>query len=151
MAIAKMDDYFRLVRRFPLVPIRNDKHLTEAGRMVSELARRYDQLTPGESDYFEVLTDLIGTYEKEHDIFPAEKMAPAEALEHLMGEHGLSQHELARLTGISRTVLTEFLNGKRGLSKESALKLAQHFKVAMELFLVDADRRRGQHRVLLQH
>ena len=52
------DLYFELIRRFPLRPIRSDKELNAAVKMVDSLLDRKD-LASEEEDYLEVLGDLI--------------------------------------------------------------------------------------------
>jgi HTH-type transcriptional regulator/antitoxin HigA len=54
-----------LVVRFPLRHIRSDEELAQATKIVLELEKR-DDLTEGETDYFDVLTDMIEAYENVH-------------------------------------------------------------------------------------
>lgn len=84
MAAKVRDDYWNLVHRLPLVPIRNKAHLHEASRMVTELATRVDKLRDDEREYFSVLVDLMAAYEKAHKSVRREKMTPAEALKALL-------------------------------------------------------------------
>jgi HTH-type transcriptional regulator/antitoxin HigA len=62
-------------------------------------------------------------------------MTPQRALESLMEDNNLSQSELARRLEAPQSVISEFLSGKRGLSRKLVIKLADHFKVSPELFL----------------
>jgi antitoxin HigA-1 len=48
---------------------------------------------------------------------------------------GLSQEALARELGISRRRINELVNGRRGLTADTALRLAQYFKTGPELWL----------------
>jgi antitoxin HigA-1 len=48
---------------------------------------------------------------------------------------GLSQDALARELGISRRRINELVNGRRGLTADTALRLAQYFKTGPELWL----------------
>jgi len=52
-----------------------------------------------------------------------------------MEDNQLSQSELAMKLEAQQSVISEFLSGKRGLSKALVLKLADYFKVSPELFL----------------
>ena len=47
----------------------------------------------------------------------------------------LSQEALARELGISRRRINEIVNGRRGLTADTALRLARYFKTGPELWL----------------
>jgi hypothetical protein len=57
--------YMSLVARFPLRPIRSDCDLDRAAKIANALAIR-DDLTLGETDYLDVLTDMIEKNEATH-------------------------------------------------------------------------------------
>ncbi len=126
------EKYMNLVRRFPLIPIRNKSHLHLAAKIVDELSDRLEDLYIDERQYFDVLCDLIKHYES--SIYSRAKLTPSEALKFLMKENKL---KLTDLTPIVRhkSHLSAFLNDKRGLSKANAVRLANHFKVSPALFL----------------
>jgi antitoxin component HigA of HigAB toxin-antitoxin module len=66
MATAINDEnkaYSRLIKRFPLRPIRDDKQNEQAAEICNMLIDRGDSLSQAERDYLEVLTDLIAKYE----------------------------------------------------------------------------------------
>jgi addiction module HigA family antidote len=46
---------------------------------------------------------------------------------HFLRPSGMTQGELARLLGVSRRRVNELLNGRRGISPDTALRLAVHF------------------------
>lgn len=48
---------------------------------------------------------------------------------------GLSQDALAKALGISRRRVNEIVNGRRGLTPDTALRLARHFGTGPELWL----------------
>jgi len=54
---AERDRYFKLVRKFPLRPLRSDKELSAAIKVIDSLIVRGD-LDSGEQDYLDVLTDI---------------------------------------------------------------------------------------------
>ena len=66
MAIVKttagQDLYIELIHRFPLRRLRSDAQLDEAIAIIDELVTR-DDLTPGETDYLDVLSNLVHRYE----------------------------------------------------------------------------------------
>lgn len=46
---------------------------------------------------------------------------------HFLAPSGMTQGELARLLGVSRRRVNELLMGRRGVSPDTALRLAGHF------------------------
>ena len=67
--------YLKLIRRFPLRPIRSDADLDRAIAMVDALAARIKDLTPDERDYLDVLADLVEKYET--DAIPNPRLTPS--------------------------------------------------------------------------
>jgi HTH-type transcriptional regulator / antitoxin HigA len=127
-------EYLALIKRFPLRPIRDEAMLDLASDLFSELVLKAESRTPDESDYLTILGKLIREYEDAHKAMPP-RMTPQRALESLMEDNDLSQSELARQLEAPQSVISEFLAGKRGLSKTLVLKLSDRFKVSPELFL----------------
>jgi HTH-type transcriptional regulator/antitoxin HigA len=127
-------DYIKLTKRLPLVSIRNDAHLREAGAILIELSGK--DMTVGERDYFRVLSNLVGVYEDKR--FPIPAITPVEAFQFLMEENGLSRAEMGEIIGSRQNRVTEILNGKRELSKEQIARLSARFRVSANLFLPPA-------------
>ena len=118
--------YITLIRRFPLRPIRTDAELAAASDMIDELTVR-DDLASTEADYLDVLGDLVEKYESEHVEMP--HVSDAAMLRSLMDEQGVSQADVVRGTGISKTVLSLVLNGKRDLTREHIKALSKYLGV----------------------
>lgn len=133
-AVHISEEYLALIKRFPLRPIREEDMLDLASDIFSELVMKAERRTSDESDYLAILGKLIREYEEAHKAELA-RMTPQRALESLMEDNRLSQSELARNLEAPQSVISEFLAGKRGLSKTLVLKLADYFKVSPELFL----------------
>ncbi|MGC8641960.1 MAG: helix-turn-helix domain-containing protein [Isosphaeraceae bacterium] len=125
------DTYFKLVRRFPLVPIRDDDHLDEALEVIAGLLKQ--DLDEGGQAYQDVLTDLVEAYENKHVLIP--DASEAKVLRELMRANALSQQALAKKVGISQSTLSAVLNGGRTLTKTQVIKLAQFFHVSPAAFL----------------
>lgn len=83
------------------------------------------------ADVLDYLADQVAAYENEH--FPIPEAEPKEMLRFLMDQHGLKQEDLADCAPQSR--ISDLLNGRRGISKEIAKKLARRFNVSAALFL----------------
>lgn len=125
------DVYLNLARRFPLRRISSEDELDQAIAIIDALTSRSD-LTRGERDYLDVLSDLVHRYETtEHPIAPA---TDAEVLRYLMDARGLNQVQLAAETGITVSTLSEVLSEKRGLSKGNIGTLSRFFHVSPAVF-----------------
>jgi HTH-type transcriptional regulator / antitoxin HigA len=129
------DDYLELVKRFPLVPLRSEAQYRTAARVLDELLR-IDQtkLTPGQSDYLIVLTDLIERYETEHHHIELSQLSGLDSLRFLLAENQMCGSDLGRLLG-NRQLGAAILRGERELSKEHIRKLCDRFKVSADLFV----------------
>jgi HTH-type transcriptional regulator/antitoxin HigA len=99
---------------------------------LEELELRYDELSPEEREYAELLTVLIEAFEDA--AYPLEGSTPDSRLRSLMEEHGLRQRDLLHVFG-SRGIASEVVSGKRAISKAQAKKLAGIFHVPADLFL----------------
>jgi HTH-type transcriptional regulator/antitoxin HigA len=121
-----------LVQRFPLRPIRTDHELESAFSIIDELTDR-DDLSEAESDYLEVLGDLVQKYEDEHVAMPL--VSDSEMLHSLMEETGSKQADVVRGTGISKTVISLVLSGKRSLTREHIEALSRYFEVNPASFM----------------
>lgn len=128
--------YDRLIKRFPLRPIRDDKQNEQAAEIYDKLIDRSDSLSPAERDYLEVLTDLIAKYESKWDDECAE-MSPRELVAYLMEQNNLAQKDLVPEFG-SPSRVSEFLKGERRLSLEQAKRLADRFRLNIAA-LIDKD------------
>ncbi len=129
------DSYLELVKRFPLVPIKNERHYDEAAAFLKKLAIRAEgSLDRGEADYLDALTMFVEEYQNKHHRIVAAEMGPIEALKYLMEESGTSTAELGRILGNS-SLASQVLKGRRELSKANILALANHFHVEAGLFL----------------
>jgi HTH-type transcriptional regulator / antitoxin HigA len=121
-----------LIKRLPLRPIRTDAELDMAAVVIDELTDR-DDLSPAESDYLDVLGDLVEKFENEHVELP--HVSDGAMLGSLMEEKGVSQADVVRGTGISKTVLSLVRSGKRDLTRDHIKALSKYFDVDPAVFL----------------
>lgn len=84
-------------------------------------------------DELELLTVLIEKYDEEHATLDAE-VDPIELLKSFMDEAGMKAVDMVSLLDVSKGLVSDILNYKKGLSKEIIRKLAEHFKVRQEVF-----------------
>ena len=125
-------EYLNLVEKFPLVPIRSKTQHT-AALAASDPLFSGKKLTRAESDYFDVLIQLIKKYEDEHT--QRVSITPQEALEYLMEMNDLTQTDIGHISGMQKSHVSEFLSGKRQLPKRATAKLGARFKVDPMLFI----------------
>jgi HTH-type transcriptional regulator/antitoxin HigA len=131
-ASPERDHYLKLIRRFPLRPIRSDEGLTQAIEVIDSLIIRGD-LDSGEQDYLDVLTDLVAKYEA--DEHPMPPVSDAALLRHLMEARGINQSQLAADVGIANSTISEVLASKRRLNRKQIVTLAQYFHIGPGAFL----------------
>ncbi len=125
------DTYLKLVKRFPLIHIRDEAHLDEAIELLGDLLRQ--ERDQGTQEYLDVLTDLVAAYEDEH--VPMPDVSEAHVLRELMRSNRLSQMELAKAVGMAQSTVSAVLTGARSLTKGQILKLAKFFSIAPAAFL----------------
>jgi HTH-type transcriptional regulator/antitoxin HigA len=125
------DTYFSLVEEFPLVHIKNNRHLRQAQEMLNTLLQQ--NLDEGGKAYLDVLTDLVESYEDEHE--PISDAPPQDVLRILVESSGLTQQQLAVKVGIAQSTLSALLRRVRPMTTAHMVKLAAHFGVPPAVFL----------------
>jgi HTH-type transcriptional regulator/antitoxin HigA len=120
------DSYMELVCDFPLASIRSDEHLAEAQRVMDRLLARH-MLDTGEETYLDALGDLVGSYEDAHHAI--EPASDADMLRHLMEAKGVTQIQLSRDTGLSKSTISEVSAGKKPFSRKMIRVLSNYFDV----------------------
>lgn len=86
----------------------------------------------GDKDEIELLTLLIHKWDEEQR--NQMSLDPVMLLRALMDEHGLKAKDLAAVLGVGKSLASDILNYKKGLSKEIIRTLAAHFKLSQEAF-----------------
>lgn len=80
----------------------------------------------------ELLTFLIKKYDAETRTYS--RVEPIRLLKSLMEDHNLKAKDLAEILGVSKGLVSDILNYKKGLSKEVIRKLSERFKLRQEAF-----------------
>ncbi len=128
------DTYLDLVTAFPLASIRSPDHLEVAGQVMDRILAK-GKLDQGEELYLDALSDLVETYEYNHETI--EPASDADMLRHLMEAKGVSQVEFCTATGLPKSSLSEVLSGKKRFSRQMIRALAEYFKVDMAVFVAN--------------
>lgn len=83
-------------------------------------------------DEIDLLNLLIDTYDNQHNCFG--DADPIELLKYLMSDHQMKAVDLAALLNVSEGLVSDMLNYKKGLSKDTIRILSQKFKLSQEAF-----------------
>ena len=126
-------DYVGLCKLLMPRPIHDKVDLENVTEMAEALAGH--ALTEDQTDYFDLLSSLIETFDREH--VPPSKVSGLDALRHLVKEHGMSGADLSRLLDAHRTLGPMILRGERKLTIQHLRTLSDHFGVSAEMFLTD--------------
>jgi HTH-type transcriptional regulator/antitoxin HigA len=123
--------YAKLLAKSLPRPIRSE---TERARFAETLLALDDRadLSPEEEALAEVLTLLIEDYEEKN--YPLPQVSPNESLKALMEERGLKHKDIWPVLG-NKGAATEVLSGRRSISKTQARRLAEFFRVPIDLFV----------------
>ena|SRR5665647_3802525 len=88
--------------------------------------------TKANKDEIALLTLLIEKYDEEHNTF--ELADPIALLRSLMKDHKMKAVDLANLLHVSEGLVSDMLNYKKGLSKDTIRILSERFKLKQEAF-----------------
>ena len=83
-------------------------------------------------DEVELLTFLLEKWDAENSTF--KESDPIEVLDSLMKDRNMKAKDLVKILGVSKGLVSDILNYKKGLSKEIIRVLAAYFKVSQEAF-----------------
>jgi HTH-type transcriptional regulator/antitoxin HigA len=126
------NEYFELVRRFALRPIRSEKELDGAIAVIDDLIARETRSSEAD-DYLDVLSDLVEKYESEHHPIP--DASPVEILGSLIEDRQTNQRAVAHGTGIATSTMSQMLAGHRQMNLDHMRKLSAFFGVDLAVFL----------------
>lgn len=114
------------------VKIETDEQHQRMLAFADKLIDKAEQRSPEEDALLKLLAHLIQEYEQR--VFQPEAASPLEVLTELMKARELKQSDLWPVLN-SKSVTSEIVNGKRGISKANAKALAEFFHVPVEVFL----------------
>jgi len=83
-------------------------------------------------DEIDLLTFLIEKWDADHSEF--NEIDPVELLHSLMIENNFKAKDLVNILGVSKGLVSDILNYKKGLSKDNIRILSGFFKVSQEAF-----------------
>ncbi len=111
--------------------IKSEKQYSDYCATLEKLVTGNDQ---GENmqDEIELLTYLIERWDAEHTSF--DDVDPIELITALMSEKSLKAKDLTQILGVSKSLVSDILHYKKGLSKEIIRTLSGYFSVSQEAF-----------------
>ena len=124
--------YMKLIRSFPLRPIRSEAELDRAEAMLHQLLDMRSLSAP-QHDYLEVLGNLIDEYERK--AHPIEPLPPNQMLATSIESKGVTQTEVSRATGIPVSTISELIAQKREFNRAHIEKLCAYFKLDPKAFI----------------
>jgi HTH-type transcriptional regulator/antitoxin HigA len=83
-------------------------------------------------DEIDLLTLLIEKWDEDHNTF--DELDPIALLQSLMAEKNMKAKDLVEILQVSKGLVSDILNYKKGLSKEIIRTLSEYFKVSQEAF-----------------
>ncbi|GAB1540577.1 hypothetical protein NUACC21_32460 [Scytonema sp. NUACC21] len=125
------DTYGKLLAEFQPKVITSEEEY-EFALEATEKLMSWKNRSPEQTAILQLLVTLIEEYENKN--YPMGETSPYEILQHLMEAREIKQSDLVGILG-SKGVVSEVVNGKRGISKAQAKILGQFFHVSPELFI----------------
>jgi HTH-type transcriptional regulator/antitoxin HigA len=110
--------------------IKSDAQYNEYCRILEELVEK--DISKAIEDEIDLLTLLIEKWDEENNTFEASD--PIELLKYLMEENNLKAKDLTEILDVSKGLVSDILNYKKGLSKDLIRSLSDRFKVSQEAF-----------------
>ncbi len=123
--------YAKLLAKSLPRPIHTAGEHLRLTQILSELDER-EQLSQEEEALAELITLLIEDYEEKYHALPA--VSPNESLKALMEDRGMKHKDIWPILG-NKGATTEVLAGRRSISKSQARRLAEFFRVPIDLFI----------------
>ncbi|MES2702075.1 MAG: transcriptional regulator [Bacteroidota bacterium] len=115
----------------PYKVIKTKKQYYDYCKLLEEFVTR-KQKTKEEKDVIELLTLLIEKWDEAHNTFT--DADPVQLIKYLMELNRLKSVALAAELGVSKSLFSDILNYRRGLSKDVIRKLSEKFTISQETF-----------------
>lgn len=113
-------------------PIHDKVAYENAVEIVDALAGH--TLNADQSDYLDLLGDLIEAYETEH-VSALSRLSPKVTLQHLLNDNDLTGDDLALILNVDRSAAYKILKGSRNLTTDHIRRLCDRFAVQADLFI----------------
>jgi HTH-type transcriptional regulator/antitoxin HigA len=126
-------EYARLLATALPTPIETEEQNEQALAVISKLMEKGgENLTAEEGCLLKLLAILVEEFEER--AYPLDEGTPRDMLLFMMKQHNLRQKDLVPVFG-SRSAVSAVVNGKRGITKVQARRLAERFHTSADLFI----------------
>jgi antitoxin component HigA of HigAB toxin-antitoxin module len=125
--------YGRLLAKALPAVIRNEEENEKTLLRIEALMDKGYNRNPEEDRLLELLARLAADFEAANYDFGASK--PNEVLSFLLDKRGLKQVDLLPVLGCSKGGLSDMLSGRREIARGTAKKLAEFFRLPVDLFI----------------
>ena len=132
MSAARAESYPTLLSEIQPEVVHDEAMNERFISILHDLDRRWDALTTDERRLHELLVLIIQDFEER--TYKIRAATPIEVIEELMAANNLKNKDLVGIFP-TESVVSEVLNGKRGISKTQAKALADYFHVPADLFI----------------
>ena len=128
--------FIALNEKLPLTPIHTEADCNAAVEMVRYLERHFARrkMPRAVREYLDTLLVLIEEYQEKHFRLP-QRVTPQAFLKALLEAEGLQQAQVVPGCFSQKSLVSEFLKGKRPATWPQAKALGKHFKVDPVLFM----------------
>jgi HTH-type transcriptional regulator/antitoxin HigA len=132
--VAEITTHFEALNAF--IPLHTLRDAADYDRAVNSLNQLLDAGAANEEHSLAELVDTLGSLISEYDDahHPVKAVTPVSMLRFLMGQHQVTQSDLAGEIG-SQGVVSEILNEKRELNVRQIKALAGRFQVPPSVFI----------------
>lgn len=118
----------------PYKKIKNDSQHREYCKIVYDLMH-IENHTEEQGDLMDLLCILLEAYDNEHrEDYYNEPVDPVSSLKFVMEQNRMKAADLARELGVSKSLVSDILNYRRGFSKAFIRKLGKRFSFREELW-----------------
>lgn len=116
----------------PFTIIKNEKQYDEYCKIIYDLMQ-LGKLTEAQEDVMDLLAILVEVYQDEHrDPYYNIPPDPVSSLKFVMEQNKMKAADLARELGVSKSLVSDILNYRRGFSKSFIRKLGKRFSFREE-------------------
>lgn len=126
-------DYSGLCGLFLPRPIHDRVGYENTVEIADTFAGFEEQMTNDQSDYLDLLCDLIE--KRDRETAKPSKLRALDLLKHLAHEHSLSGADLSRILGKATSLGPMILRGERKLTAAHAVCLGNYFGLRPDIFL----------------
>lgn len=125
--------YGRLLAKALPAVIRTEEENEKTLIRIAALMDKGGNRSPEEDRLLDLLARLAADFETAKHEFGASK--PHEVLSFLLDKRGMNQVDLLPVLGCSEGALSDILSGRREIARSTATKLAEFFRLPIDLFI----------------